>query len=109
MLLAPGLQKTTPGGLTARFTVDSKWQSGACYTLEVANPTTKAVNTWTAGFTLAPGTTITQSWSGAVTKVGPVVVVKAPSWGGKIPAGGKVRHFGMCISGVGDPTGARAS
>jgi chitinase len=89
--------------------VDSRWQSGACYTLEVSNPTKKSVATWTGGFTLAPGTTITQSWSGAVTQVGPAVVVKAPTWGGTIPAGGKVRHFGMCISGVGDPTGVRAS
>ena len=96
-------------GLTARFTVDSKWQSGACYTLEVVNPTTRAASTWTAGFTLAPGTAITQSWSGTVAQVGPVVAVKAPSWGATIPAGGKVRHFGMCISGVGDPTGVRAS
>ena len=95
--------------LTARFTVDSKWESGACYTLEVTNTSTRAVSTWTAGFTLAPRTTITQSWSGAVALVGPVAVVKAPSWGGTIPAGGKVRHFGMCISGVGNPTGLRAS
>ena len=89
--------------------MDSKWQSGACYTLEVANPTAKAVSTWTASFTLAPGTTMTQSWSGTVAKVGPVVAVKAPTWGATIPAGGKVRHFGMCISGVGDPTAVRAS
>ena len=89
--------------------MDSRWQSGACYTLEVANPTTRAVSTWTAGFTLAPGTSITQSWSGTLAMVGPVGVVKAPNWGGTIPAGGKVRHFGMCISGVGDPTGVRAS
>ena len=89
--------------------MDSKWESGACYTLEIANPTTKVVSTWTASFTLAPGTAITQSWSGTVAKVGPVVAVKAPSWGGQIAAGGKVRHFGMCISGVGDPTAVRAS
>ena len=89
--------------------MDSKWETGACYTLEIANPTTKAVSTWTASFTLAAGTTITQSWSGTVAKVGPVVAVKAPSWGARIPAGGKVRHFGMCISGVGNPTAVRAS
>ena len=87
---------------------DSRWETGSCHTLVVSNPTSRAVSTWSASFTLASGTRLRESWSGTVVVTGGLVSVVAPSWGGTIAAGGSVRHFGFCLEGAGDPTGVRA-
>jgi len=95
--------------LRATLSTDSIWPSGACLTLAVTNPTAEPVQTWSASFTLAPGTSITQSWSGDLTVTGSRARVSAPSWGGSISPGETVRHFGFCISGTALPHDLTAS
>ena len=99
----------TGTGLVATLTTDSTWAAGSCRTLVVSNPTSKSVSTWQAWFTLPAGARITSSWSGTVTTSGQQVNVQAPSWGGTIPAGGSVKHFGFCMDTPADPTGLRAA
>lgn len=97
------------GQLRATLSTDSSWPTGACLTLAVTNPTAEPVQTWSASFTLAPGTSITQSWSGDLTVTGSLARVSAPSWGGSISPGETVRHFGFCISGTALPHDLTAS
>ena len=90
--------------LDVRLITDSSWGTGACYTLAVTNASAAAVSTWGARIVLPVGVTMSSSWSGATEVAGRAVTVTAPTWGGTIPAGGTVTHFGFCTTGSGTPT-----
>ncbi len=102
---------STPSSGSARratLVTDSSWESGSCLTLAVSNTSTTSVSSWAVSFTLAPGTRISQSWSGDLVVAGDRAQVTAPSWGAGIPAGATVRHFGFCVTGSGLPHDAVA-
>ncbi len=92
-----------PAGLEAELIVDSGWATGACYTVAVRNDSSDAVADWALEMRLPSGTELTSSWSGTVTREADRITVTAPAWGGTIPAGGTVTHFGFCTSGTGLP------
>ena len=100
---------STGSALRATLITDSSWESGSCLTLAVTNTSTTSASTWAASFTLAPGTRISQSWSGDLVVTGDRARVSAPSWGADIPAGATVRHFGFCVAGSGLPHDAVAN
>ena len=108
----PTPTSTATPKLTARFTAQSRWQSGYCGVITITNAGTVPTTTWTATFTLPKGTRISQSWNGAVTtqavSIGTKVSVVAPSWGRVIAPGASVGHFGFCAAGTGLPTAVSA-
>lgn len=101
---APAPAPAPSGDLDVRLITDSNWGTGACYTLAVTNNSDSAVSTWGARITLPVSVTMSSSWSGTTDVDGRSVSVTAPSWGGSIPAGGTVTHFGFCTIGSGTPT-----
>ena len=108
---SPSATPTIPpstSALSASLITDSTWETGSCLTLAVTNASSAPVANWSANFTLASGTRISQSWSGDLAVTEGRAQVTAPSWGGSIPAGGTVRHFGFCLTGTGLPHDATA-
>jgi len=68
----------------------------------VTNPTTSAMNGWTAGWTVAEGETVTSSWNGSLTQAGSLATVVAAGWNSHLAAGGTT-NFGFTATYNGTP------
>jgi len=88
---------------------DSTWQGGYCRSTAVKNTGSTAINTWKLQFQLPATAVISQSWSGALTRVGTTVTVTPEAWAAKIAPGQTVTSFGFCVNGSGEPTAATVS
>lgn len=105
----PSPTPSPPSALSVTFVSDSTWETGYCRSTVVRNNGTSAVRNWTLRFNLPSSVTITESWSGTVSRAGTAVTVTPPSWGAQIGAGQSVSTFGFCASGSAQPSGAVAT
>ncbi len=86
------------------FAETSSWDGGYVGQYTITNGTSSALSTWTVGFTLPAGSSVTSLWNGTETASGHSYTVTPASWNAKVPAGGSV-SFGFEVSGSGQPSG----
>ncbi len=97
------------GGLQVTFLQDSTWNGGYCRSTAIKNTGSSIVHGWTLKFTLPTSVTITQNWSGTMTRSGTSITVKPPTWGIDIGAGQSVNTWGFCAGGSTQPSEAVAT
>ncbi|WP_245643536.1 cellulase family glycosylhydrolase [Sanguibacter suarezii] len=79
-----------PAG-TCRVTYSTNgWSTGFTGSITIANTSAAAISSWSLGFTLPAGQTITNGWSALYTQSGSQVTVTNQAWNGSIPAAGTV-------------------
>lgn len=91
-------------GLTARFVLQSQWQTGYCGYLEATNSTGSRVNGLRFSFDLGANNLITSSWNGMFVRSGATVSVSLPDWARTLAAGARYTQTGFCVQGQGLPT-----
>ncbi len=84
--------------LTAAWRTDSQWATGYCSTALIRNVGGTTATWWTLTFQVPAGVTITQSWSGSVTRNGATVTVQPYTWGSVISPGQTRSDFGFCAT-----------
>lgn len=91
------------------FAETSSWDGGYVGRYTISNGSSSALSTWTVGFTLPAGSTVTSLWNGTEASSGNGAgghgyTVTPAGWDAKVPAGGSV-SFGFEVSGSGAPSG----
>jgi endoglucanase len=84
------------GSLRARLVVDDRWDAGWCGRLVVSGRGPLASARLT--FTLAPGTSVTQSWNATLSAASGRIEATLPAW-----ATAPHEATGLCVSGTGEP------
>jgi hypothetical protein len=75
------------GTLAASYQASSSWGTGYDGQYTITNPGTTAVTSWTLGFTLPAGTSVSSLWDGSWTDKGGQVTVTSDSWDATISPG----------------------
>jgi endoglucanase len=86
----------------ARVIVESRWDAGWCGHLDIGGAAGADLSGATVGFTLPPGTRITQSWNGDFSAAEGRVRVRLPAW-----ARAPMTSTGFCVAGTGTATDVR--
>ncbi len=100
-VMATGADAATPA---VAFTETSSWAGGYVGQYTITNTTGAALSTWSVGFTLPSGSTVSSLWNGVQARSGQAYTVTPADWDAKIPAGGRVT-FGFEVDGDGEPSG----
>src|SRR5882757_3761656 len=82
------------GGIGATFAKDSDWGSGYSAHYTITNGTSSAISSWTVGFTLAAGLSVTSSWDATFTGSTGQITAANKSYNGTVAAGASV-SFGF--------------
>jgi lysophospholipase L1-like esterase len=93
LLLATATRASAAAGCSVTYTVSSQWPGGFGAAVEITN-LGDPVTSWSLGFSLAGGQTITQLWNGSVTQSGTAVTVRNAAWNSSLGTGGKA-SFGF--------------
>ena len=80
----------TPAGACQVTYATNGWSTGFTGSIRIANTSAVAVSSWSLGFALPAGQTITNGWSAIYAQSGSQVTVTNQAWNGQIPAGGTV-------------------
>ncbi|WP_304438973.1 cellulose binding domain-containing protein, partial [Actinoplanes sp. TFC3] len=84
-------------GCTAAYRITGQWQGG--YQAEVIVTNGSAASTsWSTGWTLAPGQSVSSVWNGTLSQSGTAVTVKNASYNGTVAAGATAT-FGLTGTG----------
>jgi chitin-binding protein len=69
---------------TAAYTVTNSWPGGFQANVTVTNPNTTTINSWTVGWVLPDGQTISSAWNGTLSVAGSLATMKSASWNGQL-------------------------
>jgi hypothetical protein len=86
------------GGIGATFVKDSDWGSGYSAHYTITNGTSSPISSWTVGFTLAAGLSVTSSWDATFTGSTGQITAANKSYNGTVAAGASV-SFGFNVGG----------
>ncbi|MGH3416447.1 MAG: cellulose binding domain-containing protein [Actinocrinis sp.] len=100
-VMATGANAASPA---VGFTETSSWAGGYVAQYTISNTTGAALSTWSVGFTLPSGSTVSSLWNGVQAKSGQTYTVTPADWDAKVPVGGRV-SFGFEVDGNGEPSG----
>ena len=110
----PPISTTSSGvALSAGFSVSSTWWGGYSGIVTITNKTSSTIQAWQAGFTLASGTTVTNSWNAVeeASSTGGYLFGNA-GWNGQLAPGAST-SFGFTVSSgskkAGKPSGIFAT
>ncbi|MBP2708246.1 cellulose binding domain-containing protein [Microbispora sp. RL4-1S] len=81
----PSVTPTSGQGCTASYKVVNSWPGG--FQGEVTVSATRAISSWTVGWTYANGQTVGQIWNGTLTQSGAAVTVGNVGYNGTLAAG----------------------
>jgi chitin-binding protein len=68
----------------ATYTITNSWPGGFQGSVTVTNPNTATINSWTVGWVLPDGETVSSAWNGTLSVAGSLASVKSASWNGQL-------------------------